>query len=98
MPETVIKDGFDETEHKFPGTKEKLKRYGSPFFLIAPRRQGRFATRNVNDVATEIPYWWHKSVFTQKILSHGVSNVNLFDFMLLLVDYGKVLWSFANEL
>ena len=56
MPETVIKDGFDETEHKFPGTKEKLKRYGSPFFLIAPRRQGRFATRNVNDVATEIPY------------------------------------------
>ena len=32
MPETDIKDGFDEIEHKFPGTKKNLKRYGSPFF------------------------------------------------------------------
>ena len=30
--------------------------------------------------------------------SHGVPNVNLFDFMFLLVDYVEVLWSFANEL
>ena len=30
--------------------------------------------------------------------SHGVPNVNLFDFMFLLVDYGKVLCSTANEL
>jgi len=30
--------------------------------------------------------------------SHKVPNVNLFDFMVLLVYYGKVLSSFANEL
>ena len=30
--------------------------------------------------------------------SHKVPNVNLFDFMVLLVDYGKVLSFFANEL
>ena len=29
-------------------------------FLIAPRRWGRFARRNVCDSATEIPYWWRK--------------------------------------
>ena len=56
MPETDIKDGFDEIEQKFPGTKEKLKRYGSPFFLMAPRRHGRFDRSNVSDLATEIPY------------------------------------------
>ena len=30
--------------------------------------------------------------------SHGVSNLNLLNFMFLLVDYGKVLCSLANEL
>jgi len=30
--------------------------------------------------------------------SHGVANANLFDFVLLLVDFGKVLCSSANEL
>ena len=30
--------------------------------------------------------------------SHGVLNLNLFDLMFLLVDFGKVLRSFANEL
>ena len=29
-------------------------------FLLAPRRQWRFARRNVCDWATEIPYWWRK--------------------------------------
>ena len=29
-------------------------------FLFAPRRQGRFARRNVYDSETEIPYWWRK--------------------------------------
>ena len=33
-------------------------------FLLALRRWGRFARRNVCDSATEIPYWWRKSVFT----------------------------------
>ena len=30
--------------------------------------------------------------------SHGVPNANLFDFMFLLVDFGKVLNSSANKL
>ena len=30
--------------------------------------------------------------------SHGVPNTNLFDFTLLLVDFGKVLCSSANKL
>ena len=30
--------------------------------------------------------------------SHGVPNLNLLNFMFLLVDYGKVLCSLANEL
>ena len=30
--------------------------------------------------------------------SHGVPHVNLFDFIFLLVDYNKVLRSFAKEL
>ena len=46
------------------------------------------------DSATEILYWWHKLMS----VSHVVPNVNLFDLMFLLVDYGKVLWSFASEL
>ena len=29
-------------------------------FLLALRRWGRFAGRNVCDSATEIPYWWRK--------------------------------------
>ena len=33
-------------------------------FLLALRRWGRFAWRNVCDSATEIPYWWRKSMFT----------------------------------
>ena len=51
------------------------------------------ARRNVCALTTEIPYWWRKSWG-----SHGVLYVNLFDFMFLLVDYGKVLCSTANEL
>ena len=30
--------------------------------------------------------------------SHGVPNANLFNFTFLLVDFGQVLCSFANEL
>ena len=33
-----------------------------------------------------------------KSYSHGVPNVNLFDFLILLDDYGKVLSSAANKL
>ena len=33
---------------------------GTHPFLLALRRWGRFARRNVCDSATEIPYWWRK--------------------------------------
>jgi len=33
-----------------------------------------------------------------KSCSHGVPNVNLFNFRFLLVDFGKVFCSYANEL
>ena len=33
-------------------------------FLLALRRWGRFAWRNVCDSAAEIPYWWLKSIIT----------------------------------
>ena len=33
-------------------------------FLLAFCRWGRFTRRNVCDSATEIPYWWRKSMFT----------------------------------
>ena len=57
-------------------------------FLFAPRRWlGCFARRNVCVSATEIPYWWHKSSL---VVMGFQNNVNLFDFMFLLVDYGKV--------
>ena len=69
-------------------------------FLLSPCRLGRFARRNVcTSAEIEIPYsndvnqcLYHKSG------SHGVPNINLFDFMLLLVDYGKVFCSIVNEL
>ena len=68
-------------------------------FLLSPCRLGRFARRNVcTSAETEIPYsndvnqyLYHKSG------SHGVPNINLFNFMLLLVDYGKVFCSTVNE-
>ena len=34
----------------------------------------------------------------KKSVSHGVPNANLFNFMFLLVDFGKVLCSSAKEL
>ena len=54
--------------------------------------------RDICASAREIPYWWHKSMFMIKSSCHGVPNVNLFDFMFLLINYGKVLCSAANEL
>ena len=37
-------------------------------------------------------------MFKKKSGSHGVPNANLFNFTFLLVDFGKVLCSSANEL
>ena len=59
-------------------------------FLLAPRRQGRLARRNVCDSVTEIPSDDVNQCLFNKS-AHGVPNVNLFDLMFLLVDYGKVL-------
>ena len=55
-----------------------------PGGMSAPQRQ-KFHTDDVNQG------------LLNKSGSHGVPNVNLFDFMFLLVDYGKVLCSTANE-
>ena len=41
--------------------KDSLRKHP---FLLALRRWGRFARRNVCDSETEIPYWWRKSMFT----------------------------------
>ena len=59
-----------------------------PFLLgtSATQRQQKFHTNDVNQC------------LHNKSGSHGVANVSLFDFMFLLVDYGNVLCSSANEL
>ena len=52
----------------------------------AHQQQQQFQTTDVNQC------------LHSKSSSHGVPNVNLFDFIFLLVDYGKVLCSLANNL
>ena len=62
---------------------------------------GRFARRNnvCASAETEIPYSNEvNQCLYYKSGLHGFPNINLFDFMLLLVDYGKVLCSTVNEL
>lgn len=70
-------------------------------FLLSPCSLGRFARRNnvCASAETEIPYSndVNQCLYYKSGL-HGVPNINLFDFMLLLVDYGKVLCSTVNEL
>ena len=67
-------------------------------FLLALRSCGRFVPRNVCDSAAEIPYWWRNQCLHNKSGSHGVSNINWSNFMYPLVDFGKVLCSYAKEL
>ena len=57
----------------------------SPGGTAVPQRE-KFHTDDINQC------------LHNKSSSHGVPNVNLFDFMFLLVDYGNVLCSTANEL
>ena len=46
------------SRNKFPSTYNySLRKHP---FLLALRRWGRFARRNICDSATEIPYWWRK--------------------------------------
>ena len=56
-------------------------------------REGRSATQRQKFHTDDVNQCLHK-----KSGSHGVSNANLFNFTFLLVDFGKVLCSSANEL
>ena len=60
-------------------------------FLLALRRWGRFARRkfHTDDV---------NQCLLNKSGNYGVPNANLFNFTFLLVDFGKVLCSSANEI
>ena len=60
-------------------------------FLLAPRRRGRFARRNYNvcDSATKIPDDVNQCLHNRSG-SNGVPNANLFNFTVILVDFGKV--------
>ena len=68
-------------------------------FLLAHRRWGKFsqggtsATQRQKFHTDDINQCLHN-----KSGSHGVPNANLFNFTFLLVDFGKVLCSSANEL
>ena len=67
-------------------------------FLLTLRRWGRFARRIVCDLAKKFHTDDANQCLLNKSGSHGVPNVNLFNFRFLLVDFGKVLCSSANEL
>ena len=53
--------------------------------------------RNVYDSAKKFHTDEANQCLHNKFGSHGVSNINLSNFMCLLVDFGKVLRSSANE-
>ena len=68
---------------------------------VSPRSS---SLRDVSRGGTSVTQWWkfHTDDVNQclhnKSGSHGVPNVNLFDFTFLLVDFGKVLCSSVNKL
>ena len=55
--------------------------------------EGCLHLMRISKLLTEVNQCLHN-----KSSSHGVPNVNLFDFIFLLVDYGKVLCSSVNNL
>ena len=68
-------------------------------FLLALRHWRRFARRNVCNSATEKVHTDDTNqCLHNKSGNHGVPNINLSNFACLLVDFGEVLCSFANEL
>ena len=67
-------------------------------FLLVPRRWGRFARRTFATQQQKFHTDDVNQCLHNKSGSHGVPNVILFDFTFLLVDFGKVLCSFTNEL
>ena len=68
---------------------------------VSPRSS---SLRDVSQRGTSVTQWqkFHTDDVNQcsnnKFSSHGVPNANLFNFTFLLVDFGKVLCSSANEL
>ena len=56
--------------------------------------EGRFVRRNVCDSVTDDV----NQCLHNESSSHGFQNANLFNFTFLLVNFGKVLCSSANEL
>ena len=61
-------------------------------FLLALRRWGRSAPQRQKFHTDDAIQCLHN-----KSSSHGVSNTNLSNFTCLLVDFGKLLYSSANE-
>ena len=59
-------------------------------FLLALRRWGRFARRNVCDPATEIPYWWRKSVRNPvRSADWSMEQLHSFSYCLRMTDKGQ---------
>ena len=67
-------------------------------FLLDLRCWGRFARRNVCDSGQKFHTDDANQCLHNKSGSHEVPNINLSNFTCLLVDFGKVLCSSANEL
>ena len=67
-------------------------------FLLVRRSWGRFAQRNIWNSAQQFHTDDANQCLHIKSGSHGVPNIKLFNFMCLLVDFGKVLCSSAKEL
>ena len=63
----------------------------SPLRVVS--RGGTFATQRLKFHTDDLNQCLHDNSG-----SHAVPNANLFNFTFLLVDFGKVLCSFANEL
>ena len=82
---------------EIPGREERSSLRKHPF-LLALRRWGRFTRRTSATQRQKFDTDDVNHCLLNKSGSHGVSNANLFNSTFLLVDFGKVLCSSANEL
>ena len=67
-------------------------------FVLALRCWGSFAWRKVSTQRQKFHTDDRNQCLLNNSHSHGVPNVNLFNFRFLLVDFGKLFCSSANEL
>ena len=72
---------------------EKNSRFSSFLAAWDVSREGASATQRQKFHTDDVNQCLH-----HKFGRHGVSNANMFNFTFLLVDFGKVLCSFANKL